>query len=357
MSNVRPTLRVVKILKKGSKLPSEVASVYESASRIDDPRAKFDKLREIDLDNLDVAVLGVARSQFAAETLDTHKSMSREADRPVYEVRDRESPAWRGAVIRLAGDEDAWMVHADRHDEFNDRGFLVIRAMKKKGTLGPSSMDRKLRDDRRGAQQEGLAQIELLQALLAAMRKSAESEAETVVALPSIAALATSQLRVHVRAVFDDWDPGDAHEYVEDLSVTMRMPAADSAAARDWLLKTCVPFIQPDTSMQDPLYNREGLSVVLVVTRGRLMQLLATDDSDLPTAAHTPPPPQQLHYTGKVGLTKAYVEGNAVRAVCGQWWIPIGDESTHVDLPVCPECAAEKPFADGALSLLQRGTD
>ena len=111
------------------------------------------------------------------------------------------SPAWRGAVIRLAGDEDAWTVHADRHDEFNDRGFLVIRAMKKKGTLGPSSMDRKLRDDRRGAQQEGLAQIELLQALLAAMRKSAESEAETVVALPSIAALATSQLRVHVRAV------------------------------------------------------------------------------------------------------------------------------------------------------------
>ena len=89
------------------------------------------------------------------------------------------------------------------------------------------------------------------------------------------------------------------------------------------LLKTCVPFIQPDTSMQDPLYNREGLSVVLVVTRGRLMQLLATDDApDLPTAAHTPPPPQQLHYTGKVGLTKAYVEGNAVRAVCGQWWIP-----------------------------------
>lgn len=357
MSNVRPTLRVVKILKKGSKLPPEVSTVYESASRIDGDQAKFDKLCEIDLDNLDVALLGVARRQFAAGALDTHKSMSREAGCPVYEVRDRESPAWRGAVIRLAGDEDAWMVHADRHDEFNDRGSDVIRAMKKSGSLGPSSLDRKLRDDRRGVQQESFVRIEFLQALLAAMRKSAESRDEAVVALPSIAALATSQLRVRVRAVSADWDPGDAHEHVEDLCVAMRIPARDSGTARDWLLKTCVPFIQPDASMQEALYDNEGLSVVLLVTRGRLMQLLATDDSGLPTAARTPPPPQRLHYTGKVGLTKAYVEGNAVRAVCGQWWIPVGDESTHTNLPVCPECEAEKPFADQALSLLQRGTD
>ena len=70
----------------------------------------------------------------------------------------------------------------------------------------------------------------------------------------------------------------------------------------------------------------------------------ATDDSDLPTAGSTLLRPlKQLHYTGKVGLTKAYVEGNAVRAVCGQWWIPIGDESTHVDLPVCPECERKSP--------------
>lgn len=354
MSNVRPTIRVVKILKKGSKLPSAAVSVYESASQIDDPEAKFDKLREMDLDNLDVALLGVARHQFAAEKLDTHKSMSREAECPVYEIRDRESPAWRGAVIRVEGDKDAWMVHADRHDEFNGRGSAIIRAMKKEGTLGPSQVDRKLRDAQRGAQQDRIAQTQILQALLIAMQKSAESGAEAVVALPSIAALAKSQLRVQVRAVSNDWDPDDAHGHLEDLSVTMSMPKVDGANARAWLLRTCVPFIQPDTSMQEAHYNKEGLSVLLIVTRGRLMQLLATDDSDLPTAAHTPPPPEHLHYTGRVGLAKAYVEGNAVRAVCGEWWIPIGDESTHADLPVCDECEAEKPFADRAMDILQR---
>ena len=81
------------------------------------------------------------------------------------------------------------------------------------------------------------------------------------------------------------------------------------------------------------------------VSRARLLQLLALAKSDVPTEDLNPPEPTVLHWAMKKRLVEAYVEGTAVQAVCGVWWVPVGDEKTHNSLPVCPDCAAEEPVA------------
>lgn len=82
------------------------------------------------------------------------------------------------------------------------------------------------------------------------------------------------------------------------------------------------------------------------------MQLLATDRPVLPVEDRIPPAPVALHYTAKASLAEAYVLGRAVRAVCGQWWVPVGDGTTHSTLPICHDCDREAPFAQTVRDLL-----
>lgn len=41
------------------------------------------------------------------------------------------------------------------------------------------------------------------------------------------------------------------------------------------------------------------------------------------------------HYVPKSELTRAYVEGVAVRALCGKQWVPSRDPERY---PICPTC-------------------
>ncbi|MFI2565618.1 DUF3039 domain-containing protein [Paenarthrobacter sp. NPDC018779] len=45
----------------------------------------------------------------------------------------------------------------------------------------------------------------------------------------------------------------------------------------------------------------------------------------------------QAHYTRKEQIVEASVEGNAVRALCGTWFVPTSNPET---VPVCPSCKA-----------------
>lgn len=180
---------------------------------------------------------------------------------------------------------------------------------------------------------------------------SSHTTARVVVETPT--RFASASLSVQVTEALDpEWDPVDAHEQVGDLVVRIGFGSSGSAI-RDELIRTCVPFLQPDSSMRESII-RDELIVQILVTRASLMQLLATERPLLPVEDRKPPPPTTLHYTAKWSLTEAFVTGRAVRAVCGQWWVPVGDESTHAALPLCPECEQETPFAQTARDLILR---
>lgn len=45
------------------------------------------------------------------------------------------------------------------------------------------------------------------------------------------------------------------------------------------------------------------------------------------------------HYCRKADVTRAYITGEAITALCGKRWVPSRDPSRY---PVCPKCKALK---------------
>ncbi len=77
------------------------------------------------------------------------------------------------------------------------------------------------------------------------------------------------------------------------------------------------------------------------VSEARLRQIVVAEQvSDL--GAETGPPGEMsptthAHYAPSRLLARATVEGLAVPALCGTWFVPRQD---HVDMPVCGACEA-----------------
>lgn len=353
MIEVRPTIEVLKDLEKKKLLPLDTVRALQHARQVDDSETRLALLAKLGLSSLDIPLLRNARSEFATGKPDRQTTMTALAKVPVYEVRDHSSAGWRGAVV--APDTDcAWLIYFEAHDRFHAAGRGVIKGKAKAGTLGPTSLDLRIREIEHEVHHSAATRADLLGALIDSLISSARTTALTPVATP--ARFSGTPLSVQVTEVVDpEWNPKNAHEQVSDLVVRLGFGPGNSAI-RDELIRTCVPFLQPDSSMVEAL-SREELIVQILITRAGLMQILATERPLLPVDDRQPPPPSALHYTAKLSLTEAFVSGRAVRAVCGQWWVPIGDDSTHSTLPICPECEDESPFAQTARDLLMRSTE
>lgn len=132
-----------------------------------------------------------------------------------------------------------------------------------------------------------------------------------------------------------DWDPTAAHEEVSGLIVSLSL-ASTTKNVQEEVIRTCVPFLQPDTSMWESIYRNE-LTIHVVVTRAGLMQLLATDRPLLPVEDRPAPAPLTLHYTAKRSIADSFVYG-------------------HAELPICADCEREEPFAQSARDILEPRT-
>lgn len=250
-----------------------------------------------------------------------------------------------GAVAKPDDDDCAWLVLADVHDRFHAVGPQSIRAKARNGTLGPSPLDRQIWDTERRTRSLALGRATLLESLIDALIDSAQTTGQVVVRTTGV--FAPARLLVTVSELVDpDWDVSQAHREVSQVAVSLSLSSTMNSI-RDEVIRTCVPFLQPDRSMWEYHYRSE-LTVQVVLTRAGLIQLLATDRPFLPVADLQTPAPVTLHYTAKQSLTEAFVSGRAVRAVCGQWWVPVGDDRTHSELPICVDCEREEPFAQTA---------
>lgn len=344
MTEVRPTVSVLKHLRKSDKLPARTLEEYKAMESSSEPEARAELLaRVVDIACQEVALLRDARKRFASGLPDQHRSMTKKAGQPVYEVRDTESPAWRGAVVR-SGDEAAWLVYVAPHDRFHSAGPEVVGSRGKEGKLGPSVLDRRIQSEHQRSREASVHQVGVLESLVDALNQAVGARATVPVELPSTPSLRGFSMSLEVDAVdASQWDAAGAHEEMENLRIEINI-SGSSNEVRSWLLRICLPFLQPDASLRESVYKKD-LSIQILMTRARLIQLLASSTVDLPTVQAEPPVPEVLHYTAKRSLVEAYVEGKAVQAVCGKWWIPIGDEATHGHLPICGECEREEPVA------------
>ena len=318
---------------------------------MDEPAEKIRLLADLGLSSLDIPLVRDGADLFASGRPGLHQAMTAAGRCPVYEARDRTGAGWRGAVLNPI-DDVAWLVYADAHDRFHDSGADSIAKMRTNGTLGPSELDLRLLAQEQACRDVKKDRAALLEALLDALEETARTNAEVAVEVTGL--FSAARITLLLSGPLDpEWDVPSSHEETSDLVVRLSLIGTIPAGVRDDILRTCVPFLQPDRTLREPCFRRD-LVVQVVLTRAGLIQLLSTGRPLEPVENRTPPPAVALHYTAKSSLVEAYVEGRAVRAVCGQWWVPVGDSSTHPELPVCPECEAEEPFAEAALRILRK---
>lgn len=354
MMNVWPTVEVLKALNKGDRLSPEMKAEYRSASRSSEPSVKIDHLvQAFELAVEDDPLLADARKGFSEGAPSTHNAMTSKAGMTVYEVRDRESPAWRGAVVCPDSDADAWLIYVNRHDHFHSSGPSVIANKKSDGSLGPSKLDRRIREQCATRSEDRRAEKEVLRSLVDALQAIAEGSEKAQVAMPTDHDYEDAVVSLSVHPIVDEEaDVLEAHEKLSSIRLVFRVSSMTHKVRND-LIRICSSFVQPDESLIESVY-RQDLVVEIIVTQARLIYLLGMGEETFVDHRMSPPEPKALHYASKNGLTEAYVEGHAVQAVCGQWWIPTGNEQTHAHLPVCPECEAEEPFAQALVSLARR---
>lgn len=360
MVEIRPTLQTLKALRSADLLASADASAYDNAKRADEAQLTLNQLVKLDLSRLNVNLLNDPRTLVEDGKLpNTHKASSRAARESIYELRDHSGGAWRGAGVLDGVHEVLWVVLAMPHDHFHKQAAEKIETFRKAGRLGPSQLDLTVLELDRTRIDRKINRIAVLSSLIDALKASLRHGAPTQVLMPSVVNLEHVEMFVTLSEVPtdpEDWDPSIAHEDTGMITVEIELNNM-SAESRKWLLRTCLPFLQEDQAMIETHF-RKTLSSLVLLPQSKLMQLLTLDESDFSSAENVPLlEPTHLHYTAKSGLTEAYVEGKAVRAICGFWWVPVGDDHTHNDLPVCEECETERPFAETVSKMLnQRGS-
>lgn len=331
-------------------LPDHVSAILARVRAAADGATKYRLLCQLALYDLDVPLLRDARTRWASGQPDLHRACTEKLGFNMYEVRDRAGAAWRGGVVMCEG--SPWLVHADDHDAFHRHAPAAVKLLHRQGKLLPGPLDFKLKADDDSNLAEKAEQVTLLRALLAALHVATTTRRAAPVSTKYTRA-ATAVLTVHVNDVpADGWETEEAHNFADIVSLSLSLRAVDNAVLK-WVIATCLPFLQPDSSQVESFYDA-SLTSVIMMSRARLVQLLADPDTITVqrSSSQVTQAPAVRHYVDKASMTAAFVYGFAVRAVCGQWWVPAGDGEHYPELPICSDCETELPAAQALRTLL-----
>ncbi|GAA0210267.1 hypothetical protein GCM10009537_13180 [Corynebacterium riegelii] len=346
MVSVRPTVKVLKILYSGDKLPEYTAAAYNDAKRASEPEVKIEYLRQaVEHAQAEVTLVTYIQARFDQGIFERLRSV----DHRVFESRDAEGAAWRGAVVHDGGDT-AWLVHADTHDHFLAQANKVLGAMKRDGTLGPAALDLRILGMQERLDREREYGRCAMESTLGALKDA------TVSLKPVKLQVGALSVVVDVETVpFQDWEVDTAQDEVEIVSLRLENWQKNYQELQAYLRSVFCLF-QTDEESAETFADLEFV-VQIALSRAELIALLDIPQQDQPVALRKVTAPQYLHYSTKGALAEAFITGKAIRAVCGKWWVPIGDEQTHAHLPICPECERGEPVAQALQSYLRKTTD
>lgn len=337
----RPTIRFLSLLPD------------DSFSNPNDLKAlRAGRWHEISIGSIRHPLIDDAIKRFAQGLPDKHRSTSRAAQQPVYEVRSKTGAAWRGAVV-LDEHGDPWLVFAAKHDQFH---VLAQQALKQSQMHHwvPKAAEYKLRareeDECKRQEWKRCAIAAVLDALADAANCP---EATAAAAIPGLSSGA-KPLRVEVSMEHDA--PLEEPERNQSVAtVFLRVASHEQEKLRDELLACVLPVLQPDSARIDSTFRRDGqLEVWVELTHAKVAQLAALKQAGV-GREHldaTGVPNTHLHYVSSQILTEALVVGKCARAICGLWFVPTQDQSA--DLSICPECETQKPMADLVAQIIRR---
>ena len=344
----RPTLRALAMLPDDTFDVASARSALARAKATSDPAERLDILTGLRLDDLDHPLLADARARFAdGGKPDVHKSGTKAAGSPIYEVRDPQGAGWRGAVsIEHA---IGWLVFADRHDRFH----ATVAAYLSKATAQwrPGELDRQLADREAAARRLDRWKCETLSAFLDLLGNAALTGPSS--STLTIADEEGNRCAVSLEVIHDApaTVPADAHttSSLLQVNVTFRADAYDVVRQLAALVSLLHDASAP---LEQAFLPDGGLMLLMTLTHARLAQLTTT----LADSGGTRPPdvveaPTVLHAVGKPDLVEGLVLGRAARALCGAWFVPRFDATC--ELPVCETCEASQPLAQAVLDRLR----
>lgn len=251
---------------------------------------------------------------------------------------------------------DPWLVFVAAHDRFHDVAAATLAKRANAGTLRPTKLDLRLRAEEERVLEERESHRRLLLALLDALERAVVTGEDALLDTKAVG-LPSGSITVGASEVSgsDGWDGGTAHQHEAIYSISLSLTDLHWKD-RDWATNVLVSFLAADPSRREDLYDQAAgvLTVAVLLTNAELIQLLADREPSVyePGTCQVPEP-EVLHYADRYAITKSFVNGEAIRTVCGQWFVPRGDDQTHANLPVCPECEQELPAAQGIRELLR----
>ncbi len=342
MRKVRPTVRVLKLLPPDSFL-----------DRAQQELVRRKKFEELDLDAINHPLLEDANRRVVEEKAATrHASASAAAHRPVWEVRSHTGAAWRGAVV-FDDDGDPWLVHVDRHDRFHQTVATVLVSAGDESWM-PRPIDFKLRKRQEAREAYIRWETTVYEGLVSGVAGVLDSSgARTSVELPASGEqrAATAVVSIEVDPV--DVDDATAFQHDALLQVVISFAQPEINGLRR-VIARAIALMQPDQSLIGaPVYLPGGQSICydMQVSYSRIVALVASaglqEEADI--ALRQCLTPTRLHYARSLDVAEGAARGVAVRAVCGEWFVPSCDEG----LPICSLCDERHPVAQKVLDLLR----
>jgi hypothetical protein len=344
---IRPTIKALSGLPRESFDDPTMLDIATSS----DERKIVNHLR---LASLGHPLLDDARKQIAQSKLSTHRSASSAAGRSIYEARQRDGAGWRGAFTRI--DDCWWLVHVDRHDEFNSRVGESLKQGRSDQWM-PNDLDWEVLDAENADAALEEWRIAVIHGFVEAIATAAANSGKPVVSqvpakldLPGERTTDKSIADLAVTVIHNtDLDVGTAEAHLEasflqvELNVYPTANASDATDLQRELIGRCVPYLGVPQEELDTIYGRNGaLKVSVLVTHSKLLQMSQDPDWAASFTAGRMAP-GKLHYASKTTITTGYVTGSTVEAICGFKFVPTRDEYTAAGLPICRECEEGSP--------------
>lgn len=346
-TRVRPTLRVLKTLPRVGDDAAWVLATIGRAQRAADLATKRSILSELRLDDMRHPLLDDLREAFErGDAPDRHESASREVGRTVYEARSSTGAAWRGAAVLEDG--VVWLVFADVHDRFHSTAADYL----KRGTWRPSALDNELAAQDSVRSRWRLWRVEVLTAVMRGLTEAVAANGRADLDLPAAETNSVCSLQL----VLDHDRPAAraelAHTTSGMLHVAVKIKNGTDNYATVRVVLEMLTFIRGEGE-QDQSYLPGGdLLVLATVSHARLAQLTAQVPMVSEIRPGGPrPEPSVLHYVNTGELAAGFVNGSAVLSLCGEWFVPRRDSTA--ELPVCPRCEEQEPFAQALLNSLR----
>lgn len=324
----RPTLACLKVL---------LTDVLESVERKRFTVANLATLPP--LDTIDHPLTKHCATQFDNRANAGHERIKSAVTVVAFKAK---SGPWRAAVY-IDDEGQPWIIDVGRRHDDDPSDFYRLFAAKDHQSLLPTADD--------------LRQLKLERAtrLLEAWERSVRSTAVTAVAAACKApdnkcklpvqdpkgALA-GHLTVEVERLAAD--TADAHEYPAGIIVSIDLGGWANGPLSRAAMREVARVVAPSEDSWDAEPQSDGtMRHVATVTEVRLRQIEAASEVDDSHAiVATPPviaPTSNAHYVGKSTIVDAVVNGDAVRGLCGRWFVPKHDPG---DLPICLTCEAER---------------